>query len=83
VRGFLKVFDLYVKYNIHVSLAVLALVQITAMDFGIELSLGHQFIFLLRHFWVIISSSFIFFSSIKLHLRLSNIFYSRAICHSA
>lgn len=62
--GFLKVFDLYVKYNIHVSLAVLALVQITAMDFGIELSLGHQFIFF--------TAPFLGYNFIKFHFFFFN-----------
>jgi len=64
VGGFLKVFDLYVKYNIHVSLAVLALVQITAMDFGIELSLGHQFIFF--------TAPFLGYNFIKFHFFFFN-----------
>ena len=39
-----KLFDNYVKYNIHVGLAVLALAQITAMDFNLYLPFSQQLI---------------------------------------
>ncbi len=46
------------------SLAVLVLVQITAMDFGIDLSLGHQFIFF--------TAPFLGYNFIKFHFFFFN-----------
>ena len=38
MRWFSKVFDSYIKFNFHVGLAVLALAEITALDFHFVLS---------------------------------------------
>jgi len=40
-----KLFENYVKFNFHVSLAVLAFAKITALDFGLYLNFFHQVIF--------------------------------------
>ena len=45
-----KLFHNYIKYNFHVGLAVLALVQITISDFDLPFHFSHQFIFFLAPF---------------------------------
>ena len=45
-----KLFDNYVRYNIHVGLAVLALAQITALDFDLSLRFSHQLILFVAPF---------------------------------
>jgi hypothetical protein len=55
-----KLFDNYVKYNIHVGLAVLALAQITAMDFNLYLPFSHQLILFV--------APFLAYNFIKFHL---------------
>ena len=39
-----KIFDDYIKFNFHVGLSVLALAQITALDFGFSLSVTEVFL---------------------------------------
>ena len=45
-----KLFHNYIKFNFHVGLAVLALVQITILDFDLPFHFSHQFIFFLAPF---------------------------------
>ena len=55
-----KVFDGYIKYNFHVSIAVWALAQITALDFGFSLRFTDQMIFFM--------APFLGYNFIKFHL---------------
>jgi len=55
-----KVFDGYIKYNFHVSIAVWALAQITALDFGFPLHYIDQMIFFM--------APFLGYNFIKFHL---------------
>ena len=54
-----KLFDNYIKFNFHVGLAVLALVQITAFDFYLPSHFSHQLIFF--------SAPFLAYNFIKFH----------------
>ena len=45
-----KLFHNYIKFNFHVGLAVLSLVQITKLDFDLPFHFSHQFIFFLAPF---------------------------------
>ena len=54
-----KLFDNYIKFNFHVGLAVLALVQITTLDFDLPCHFSHQFIFF--------SAPFLAYNFIKFH----------------
>ena len=65
MRVFTCVFGSYIKYNFHVGFAVLALAQISALDFGINLPFIHQLIFFI--------APFLGYNFIKFHL-----FYWRA-----
>lgn len=60
VVGISKLFDIYVKYNIHVGLAVLALAKITALDFNLSLPFSHQLILFV--------APFLAYNFIKFHL---------------
>lgn len=59
-----KTFDSYIKYNFHVGLALLALAQITALDFGFSLLLADQMIFFI--------APFLGYNFIKFHLLFLN-----------
>ena len=60
VVGISKLFDIYVKYNIHVGLAVLALAKITALAFNLSLPFSHQLILFV--------APFLAYNFIKFHL---------------
>jgi hypothetical protein len=59
VRWISKLFDNYVRYNIHVGLAVLALAQITALDFNLSLCFPQLL--------VLFVASFLAYNFIKFH----------------